>query len=71
MIRFWIGAMIGCMVGISTMCFCVVAAEEDRWLEKHENRCKFCGGKLSEIRTFGDKKVRHCYSCHFDYEVEE
>ena len=31
-------------------------------------RCKFCGGKLSEIRTFGDLKVRHCYGCHFDYD---
>ena len=80
MMTFWIGAMIGCVVGVGTVCFMAVAAEEDRWLEKHnasnasntleslEMRCKFCGSKLSEVRTFGDKKYRHCYSCHFDFE---
>lgn len=43
-----------------------------KWLLKDEGpRCNFCGGKLSEVRTFGDKKVRHCFGCHFDYEVDE
>lgn len=37
-------------------------------LESLETRCKFCGGKLSEIRTFGKLKVRHCYGCMFDYD---
>lgn len=34
MIKMLISAMIGCMVGIGTMCFMVVAGEEDKWLEK-------------------------------------
>lgn len=38
--------------------------------EPEEHLCHFCGGKLSEIRYDGDKKYRHCYSCHFDqYEL--
>ena len=37
-------------------------------LDSLETRCKFCGGKLSEIRTFGKLKVRHCYGCMFDYD---
>lgn len=72
MITFLIGAMVGAVVGIGTMCFMVVAGEEDRQLEKLSNRCKFCGGKLSEIRQNSDgSKYRYCYSCHLDYEVKE
>ena len=29
--------------------------------------CPSCGGTLSEIRANGK---RHCYSCHFEYEVK-
>lgn len=36
MITFLIGTMVGAVVGIGTMCFMVVAAEEDKWLEKKE-----------------------------------
>lgn len=68
---FWVGTMVGALVGVTTMCIFAVTSEEDRWLEKNNLRCKFCGGKLSDVRTFGDKKVRHCYSCHFDYEVKD
>ncbi len=31
--------------------------------------CKRCGGALSEIREHNGKKYRHCYSCHFEFEV--
>ena len=34
MITFWIGAMVGCVVGVGAVCFFSVVAEEDRWLEK-------------------------------------
>ena len=36
-----------------------------------EDRCPSCGGLLSEPRQFGEKKWRHCYSCHFEYEVKD
>lgn len=32
--------------------------------------CPDCGGILSTVRKHGDKKVRHCYACHFEFEVE-
>ena len=76
MITFWIGTMVGCVVGVGTVCFLAVAAEEDRWMESadrkakldkmQELRCPFCGGKLSAIREHDGKRYRHCYSCHFD-----
>ena len=33
--------------------------------------CPLCGGTLSEIRTDGKHKWRHCYSCHMEQEVTE
>ena len=70
MMMFLVGAMVGCVVGVGTVCFLAVAAEEDRWLEKNHLRCPFCGGKLSEVRDDNGRKYRHCYSCHFDqYEL--
>ena len=71
MITFLIGAMVGAVVGIGTMCFMVVAAEEDKLLEKKANRCSFCGGKLSEIRVNNGKEYRYCYSCFHEYEVNK
>lgn len=40
---------------------------------KAEERCSFCGGKLSEIRyTVDGKPYRYCYGCHFDkYIIDE
>lgn len=32
-----------------------------------KKECPFCGGRLSEIRTDGKDKWRHCYSCHFEF----
>ena len=70
MIKMLISAMIGCMVGIGTMCFMVVAGEEDKWLQEKADRCSFCGGKLSEIRTNTDgTKYRYCFGCFHEYEV--
>lgn len=71
---FLIGTMVGAVVGIGTMCFMVVAAEEDRQLEKarKRNRCPFCGGKLSEIRMDADgREYRYCFGCFHEYEVNE
>ena len=31
-------------------------------------RCRFCGGRLSEIRTHNGLRYRHCFSCHFEFE---
>ena len=31
--------------------------------------CPFCRGTLSEIRHQNGKRLRHCYSCHFEFEV--
>lgn len=31
--------------------------------------CSHCGGALSEIREHKGKKYRHCFSCHFEFEV--
>ena len=33
--------------------------------------CPSCGGTLSEVRESKGKKYRHCYSCHFEFEVKE
>ena len=33
-----------------------------------EEKCR-CGGTLSEIREHNGKKYRHCYSCHFEFEI--
>lgn len=30
--------------------------------------CPYCRKELSEIRTNGRDRWRHCYSCHFDFE---
>ena len=32
--------------------------------------CPHCGGILSEIRVHKGKKLRHCYSCNFDFYEE-
>ena len=34
-------------------------------------QCPFCGGTLSEIREQGGKRLRHCYACHFEFEVKD
>lgn len=31
--------------------------------------CPNCGGPLSTIREYNGKKYRHCYACHFEFEV--
>lgn len=33
--------------------------------------CQKCGGILSEIRTNGGYPHRHCYGCHFEFEVKD
>lgn len=40
-------------------------------LDALTNACPLCGGTLSEIRTDGTKRWRHCYSCHMEQEVKE
>ena len=37
-------------------------------LDAFTNTCPLCGGTLSEIRTDGKRKWRHCYSCHMEQE---
>ena len=46
-----------------------VGADTSGRCEEHWKRmpCPFCGGNLSEIRTDGTKRWRHCYSCHFEF----
>ena len=41
MITFLIGTVVGAVIGIGTMCFMVVAAEEDRQLEKLDREKKW------------------------------
>ena len=43
---------------------------ENRWKDSAP-RCPDCGGPLSEVRTNGTKRWRHCYSCHFEYEEHD
>lgn len=31
--------------------------------------CPRCGGALSETREHNGKKYRHCYACHFEFEI--
>ena len=37
------------------------------WREIH---CPDCGGILSTVREHDGKKIRHCYACHFEFEVK-
>ena len=39
-------------------------------LDALTNTCPLCGGTLSEIRTDGTKRCRHCYSCHMEQQEE-
>lgn len=36
---------------------------------KDVSRCPICGGRLSEIRTQGGRRWRHCFSCHLEQEI--
>lgn len=31
--------------------------------------CPHCGGTLSTTREYNGKKYRHCYACHFEFEI--
>lgn len=33
--------------------------------------CPFCHGTLSNPRHQNGRRLRHCYSCHFEFEEEE
>lgn len=33
--------------------------------------CPFCLGALSEMRIQNGRRLRHCYSCHFEFEEEK
>ena len=33
--------------------------------------CPFCGGTLSETREHNRQRWRHCFSCHFEWSVNE
>ena len=33
--------------------------------------CPHCGGRLSEPRLQNGKRWLHCFSCHFEYELED
>lgn len=53
------------------VCWGEACADKDMYKPKPEpvRYCKYCGGRLSEIRTDGRKSWRHCFSCHFEFEV--
>jgi len=33
--------------------------------------CRFCGGRLSEVRSHNGARYRHCFSCHFEWRCED
>ena len=33
--------------------------------------CPYCAGFLSEVREHKGRKYRHCYSCHFEFFLNE
>lgn len=33
--------------------------------------CRRCGGKLSTLRIQNGRRLRHCFSCHFDFEEDD
>ena len=37
----------------------------------HKIPCPMCAGRLSGIRTNGSEPVRHCFSCNFDFPIDE
>lgn len=32
--------------------------------------CPICGGRMSDIRTYGELRYRHCFACHFEPPVD-
>lgn len=36
----------------------------------HYASCPYCGGKLSPMREYKDHYYKHCYSCHFEFQVD-
>ena len=36
-----------------------------------EKRCPYCGGLLSGFRRSNGHFIRHCYSCHFDFQIDK
>ena len=73
MIKFIVGLLVGGFVGTMWMAMANIVDDIDEFdqfmQEQEEPRCKFCGGKLSEEKVHEGKRYRHCYGCHFDYEV--
>lgn len=37
----------------------------------HPIPCPACAGRLSGIRLNGPEPVRHCFSCNFDFPIDE
>lgn len=50
---------------------CIYDDGQDACVYWKKISCPDCGGTLSEIRLNGEKPYRHCYSCHFEYEVND
>lgn len=76
MIKFIIGLLVGGFFGMTYMCLACIVDDLDEFdeftqEEETEPRCKFCGGKLSDIIVdINGKEYRHCYGCHFDRNVD-
>ena len=72
MVKFIVGVLFGGFVGVMWMALACIVDDIDEFEEfMLEDRCEFCGGKLSEIREDGDRRYRYCYSCFHEYEVNE
>lgn len=41
------------------------------WDRECAPKCMHCGGTLSEIRMHNGRRLRHCYSCHFEFYLDE
>ena len=73
--KFILGTLFGGFVGTMWMAMANIVDDIDEFdeflegREPEEERCPFCGGKLSEVRDHEGKKYRHCYGCHFDWEA--
>ena len=47
------------------------ATEEMRRLAVRIGVCPYCKRNLSDVRTDGTSRWRHCFECHFNFDCEE
>lgn len=59
-----------CVHNRGSHCDAVACCGGDGYEDNRVRLCRFCGGRLSTLRDYNGRRLRHCYSCHFEFEEE-